>query len=139
MPDLIPLTADIVIAFVENNSVPASELPGLITLTHHALARLGSEAEAEEDSAEFPPAVSVRKSLASRDALISMIDGKPYKILKRHLTGNGLTPAEYRARYHLPEDYPMVAPAYAEARRDLAVRIGLGKKTGRARGKRKPA
>lgn len=77
---------------------------------------------------EFTPAVSVRKSLASPDHILSMIDGKPYKSLKRHLSGHGLTPAEYRARYGLKSDYPMVAPGYSAQRREVAKRLGLGRK-----------
>jgi len=72
--------------------------------------------------------VSARKSLSRRDAIISMIDGKPYKTLRRHLTGHGLTPEEYRERYGLKADYPMVAPEYSEARRAMAKKIGLGRK-----------
>jgi len=79
----------------------------------------------------FAPAVSVRKSLASDDHIISMIDGKPYKALRRHLSTHGLTPEEYRRRYNLKADYPMVAPSYSEARRAMAHKIGLGAK-GRA-------
>jgi predicted transcriptional regulator len=91
-----------------------------------------STAAAEEApvAAEFTPAVSVRRSLASKDHLISMIDGKPYKTLKRHLSTHGLTPAEYRQRYGLKADYPMVAENYAEMRRGLAKKIGLGRKAG---------
>lgn len=79
---------------------------------------------------EYTPAVSVRKSLASPDHIISMIDGKAYKTLRRHLSTNGLTPEEYRARYGLKADYPMVAPSYSEARRSMAKTIGLGRKPG---------
>lgn len=82
-------------------------------------------------SEAFPRAVSVRKSLASKDHIISMIDGKPYRTLRRHLRTHGLTPEEYRARYNLKPDYPMVAPAYSEERRAMAHKIGLGAK-GRA-------
>ncbi len=79
---------------------------------------------------EYTPAVTARKSLASPDHIISMIDGKPYKTLRRHLTTNGMTPAEYRERYGLKADYPMVAPTYSEARRTMAKSIGLGRKLG---------
>jgi len=72
--------------------------------------------------------VTARKSLANPDHIISMIDGKPYRMLRRHLTTHGLTPDEYRKRYHLPADYPMVAPNYAAQRSALAVKIGLGRK-----------
>jgi predicted transcriptional regulator len=80
--------------------------------------------------AEHAPAVTVRKSLASRDKIISLIDGKPYSSLKRHLSSHGLDPTQYRERYGLKADYPMVAPAYAEKRRELAKKIGLGRKPG---------
>src|SRR5690606_33118041 len=84
-------------------------------------------------TADHVPAVTVRKSLASKDHIISMIDGKPYKTLRRHLSTHGLTPAEYRARYGLKADYPMVAPAYSEQRRAMAKKIGLGRKPGETR------
>jgi predicted transcriptional regulator len=87
-----------------------------------------SVAEQEAPEAEHVPAVSVRKSLASKDHIISLIDGKPYKTLRRHLSKHGLTPDDYRQRYGLKPDYPMVAPAYAETRRELATKIGLGRK-----------
>lgn len=73
------------------------------------------------------PTVSVRKSLASKDHLVSLINGNPYRALKRHLTANGLTPDQYRARYNLPASYPMVAPSYSEARSELSKRRGFGK------------
>lgn len=79
------------------------------------------------------PAVSVRKSLASKDHIISMIDGKPYRTLRRHLSTHGLTPEEYRERYNLRADYPMVAPSYSEARRAMAHKIGLGAKGRKSR------
>jgi predicted transcriptional regulator len=90
----------------------------------------GAEAE---PSQEHTPAVTARKSLASPDHIISMIDGKPYKTLRRHLSGHGLTPEEYRERYSLKSDYPMVAPTYSEARRAMAKKIGLGRKPGAKR------
>ena len=127
-PDLITLTVEVVSAYVANNPLQGEKLADLIGATHAALSGLAGrrapEAPAEE---EFKPAVSVRKSLASPAHILSMIDGKPYKTLKRHLTRHGLTPAEYRARYRLPSDYPMVAPAYSEVRRATAVKLGLGK------------
>jgi predicted transcriptional regulator len=83
-----------------------------------------------EPVGDFTPAVSSRKSLASKDHIISMIDGKPYKTLRRHLATHGLTPAEYRDRYGLKADYPMVAENYSESRRAMAKKIGLGRKPG---------
>lgn len=123
--DLTALTADIVSASIDNNYVKAGELAGLIRDTHAALSSLG--ASAAELAPEKPQgAVTVRKSLASRDVIVSMIDGKPYKTLRRHLATNGYTPESYRAAFGLPRDYPMVAPAYAVMRGDLAHSIGLG-------------
>jgi predicted transcriptional regulator len=142
-PSLTELTVDLLAAFVSNNTVGAKDLPELIASTHAALAGLeGEGADAGEPEAaaepEYTPAVSVRKSLGKRDQILSMIDGKPYKTLKRHLSRHGLTPVEYRARYKLPADYPMVAPAYSEQRREVAKRLGLGRKPGQKR-KRKAA
>lgn len=93
-------------------------------------ARSADDAEAGEPKKEYAPAVSVRKSLASPERIISMIDGKPYKTLRRHLSMNGLTPDEYRDRYGLKKDHPIVAPAYSAARQEMAKKIGLGRKPG---------
>jgi predicted transcriptional regulator len=133
--DLTELTVDLLSAFVSNNSTRADDLPRLIAETHAALAALsasgqGAPANVEEPAEEFTPAVSVRKSLGSREHIISMIDGKPYRSLKRHLASRGLTPDQYRARYGLPPTYPMIAPAYSEQRREVAKRLGLGRKRG---------
>ena len=124
--DYTGLTADIVSAMVSNNEVAADDLPQLITTVHKALSGLGKPAAPV--APVYEPAVSVRKSLANPDKIISLIDGKPYSMLKRHLGQHGLTPAEYRERYNLPKDYPMIAPAYAERRRSIAKEIGLGVK-----------
>lgn len=123
---LLTLTADIIAAHVSNNSVPVTELGALIGRVHDALAGLGA---AQPDSEpELRPAVSVRASVKP-DAIICLEDGKKFKMLKRHLmTDHQMTPSEYRARWNLPADYPLVAPNYAEARRNLAVKIGLGRK-----------
>lgn len=107
----------------------------------------GSEAsssDASEDasaSQDYQPAVTVRKSLASKDHIISMIDGKPYRTLRRHLSTHGLTPEDYRSRYNLRADYPMVAESYSEQRREMAKKIGLGQKGrgGRGAAKTSPA
>src|SRR3546814_16633205 len=96
--------------------------------TYASLAKIDAPAKEAVAALEFVPAVSIRKSLASRDAIISLIDGKPYKTLKRHLSSHGLSIAEYRARYNLPASYPMVAPAYSEHRRNVANRLGLGQR-----------
>ena len=126
-PDiLIALTADIAASFVTNNRVAISDIGGMIASVHGALASLGRPPAPA--ATEFVPAVTLRKSLADPSRIISMIDGKPYAVLKRHLTTQGLTPAEYRTRYNLPADYPMAAPAYSEMRKAMAVKIGLGRK-----------
>lgn len=125
---------DIVSAYVSNNPVPASELPALIGSVHAALARLGmgvSAAPAAPEPVEQPSAAEIRRSV-TRDGIVSFIDGKTYKTLKRHLTSHGLDPRGYRARYGLPADYPMVAPSYAEQRSALAKQIGLGRLGGQA-------
>ena len=122
--NFIKLAADIVSAFVSNNSVPATDLPALIGSVHSALQNVGNPAQTQPT--EKPtPAVPVKKSITP-DAIISLEDGKPYKSLKRHLTGRGLTPAQYREKWGLPRDYPMVAPNYAAKRSELAKQSGLG-------------
>ena len=127
--DLTTLTVELLSAFVSNNTIESSDLAGLIQSTHAALAAIEAPAPVEPPEPKFEPAVSVRKSLGSRDHILSLIDGKPYKTLKRHLSGHGLTPVEYRERYQLPANYPLVAPAYSEHRRDVAQRLGLGRKS----------
>jgi predicted transcriptional regulator len=121
--ELVSLTADVVSAYVSNNSVAVSDLAGLVGSVHASLSRLGQPQAAA--APEYVPAVSVKKSVTP-DAIISLIDGKPYRTLKRHLTGHGLTPDEYRQRYGLPVGYPMVAASYAAMRSELAKSIGLG-------------
>lgn len=132
---LITLTSDIVAAHVSNNSVVVEDVAGLIGNVYSALAGLGQAVPVEEKLPE--PAVSVRASVKP-DYIVCLEDGKKLKMLKRHLmTHYNLTPEQYRARWNLPADYPMVAPNYAEKRRDLAKKIGLGRKPGQKRG-RKP-
>ncbi|ALH82236.1 MucR family transcriptional regulator [Sphingopyxis macrogoltabida] len=132
---LLTLTADIVAAHVSNNSVSMTELPDLIGRVHGALAGLGGDTEAPVE--ELKPAVSIRSSVKT-DHIVCLEDGKKLKMLRRHLmTHYGMTPEDYRAKWNLPKDYPMVAPAYAERRRALAKEFGLGTK-GRGGG-RKPA
>jgi predicted transcriptional regulator len=125
-PDLVNLSADVVAAYVSNNSVTQADLPTLIATVHAALRDAANGKQAVADQALEPP-VSVKKSI-SPDFLISMEDGKRYKSLKRHLTARGMTPAQYREKWSLPMDYPMVAPNYAKARSELAKAIGLGQK-----------
>ena len=120
-------TAEIVAAYVARNSVPVAELPNLIRSIHGALAGLGSAPAVEVAAAPLVPAVSVKKSITD-EYLISLEDGRKLKSMKRYLSGLGMTPAEYRAKWGLPTDYPMVAPAYAARRSELAKTIGLGRK-----------
>ena len=123
---LITLAADIVAAHVSNNSVAVSDLPVLISNVYGALAGLSPGQPVAEPLPE--PAVSVRSSIKN-DHIVCLEDGKKLKMLKRHLmTRYGMTPDQYRQRWNLPADYPMVAPAYAEKRRELAKKIGLGRK-----------
>lgn len=128
---LLEMTADIVTAMVNNNRVSSEQLPGMISSVHAALAGLGQTPDVDQEASKAQGAVSVRKSLSNPDFIISMIDGKPYKALTRHLGTHGYTAESYRAEFGLKRDYPMVAPSYAEKRRDLAKQMGLGrKKTG---------
>ena len=126
--ELTALTADIVSAHVGNNAVAIGDLPQLIRNVHDALAGLAFPPA--EPVAELVPAVSIRQSVKP-DYIVCLEDGKKLKMLKRHLmTAYDLTPDEYRAKWGLPADYPMVAPNYAESRRQLAKSIGLGRKPG---------
>ncbi|MBB3357036.1 MULTISPECIES: MucR family transcriptional regulator [unclassified Novosphingobium] len=155
---VMSLTVTLLSAYFANNTVPSSELPALVEGTRRALLGDASGApgksaddnggvasstepavevepeapEAKPNAPGYKPAVSIEESLASPDQILSLIDGKPYKALKRHLSTHGLTPADYRARYGLPADYPLVAPSYSAARREVAQKFGLG-------GKRKSA
>ncbi len=132
---LITLTSDIVAAHVSNNSVSVDEVPTLISKIYGALAELGTKDEPVEERPE--PAVSIRASVKP-DYIVCLEDGKKFKMLKRHLmTRYNMTPDDYRARWNLPADYPMVAPNYAATRRDLAKKIGLGRKPGQKRGSKK--
>ena len=123
-PDLTALTVQLLSAYVANNKVEHGDLAGLIQSTRTALgAPEPAPAEAEaapEPQPAFKRATSVAKSLADPDRIISMIDGRSYRTLTRHLKKHGLTPAEYRARYKLPADYPIIAPGYSEQRRQVA-------------------
>ena len=125
---LITLTSDIVAAHVGNNDVAVDQLPKLIGGVYSALAGLG--APAPEPEAPPQPAVPIRSSV-KKDRIVCLEDGMELKMLKRHLmTHHNLTPNEYRQRWGLASDYPMVAPVYAQTRRDLAKKIGLGRKPG---------
>lgn len=120
--DLAILAAELVTAYVANNAVAVADLPQLIISVHGALAGAGRPVESART---HEPAVPVKRSITP-DALISLIDGKPYRMLKRHLSRHGLTPNEYRQRYGLPVDYPMSAPSYSAKRSELAKKVGLG-------------
>jgi predicted transcriptional regulator len=123
--NFIDLTADIVAAYVSKNSVRPADLPALLADVHAAIAGLNSAPASAEPKVEKLTPSQIRKSITP-DALISFIDGKPYKTLKRHLTGNGMTMDDYRERYGLPRDYPSVAASYSEQRSKLALALGLG-------------
>lgn len=132
---LITLTSDIVAAHVSNNDVAVDDVPSLITNVFTALSGLGSDSTAAEPRPD--PAVSVRSSV-KKDHIVCLDCGKKMKMLKRHLsTEHGMTPEEYKSRWDLPSDYPLVAPNYAATRRDLAKKIGLGRQPGSGRRKSK--
>ena len=121
----IQLTAEIVSAYVSNNSVPSGDLSTLINQVHSALTRVSS-GQADSSSEPLKPAVSVKKSITA-DHIVCLEDGKKFKSLKRHLrTQYNMTPEQYREKWALPADYPMVAPNYAAARSQLAKQMGLG-------------
>ena len=125
--ELVELTTEIVSAYVGANPVPAHELPGVIETVYRALRGLSGMTEAVEPESRVP-AVPVKRSVTN-EFIICLEDGKKFKSLKRHLrTRYNMTPEEYRTKWGLPHDYPMVAPNYAQARSDLAKRMGLGKK-----------
>ena len=125
--DFVELAGDIVSAYVSNNPVRPADLPDLIRQVFTALKGLASGAAAASPEAEIekPTAAQIRKSLTP-EGIVSFLDGRTYKTLKRHLTGHGLDPQTYRQRYGLSSDYPMVAPEYAARRSELAKSIGLG-------------
>ena len=134
---LITLTSDIVAAHVSNNDVDVNDVPALITNVYGALSGLGQDEDPVEERPD--PAVSIRASVRP-DYIVCLEDGKKLKMLKRYLRTNyDMTPEEYRARWDLPSDYPMVAPNYSERRKELAKKIGLGRKPGQKRGRKKKA
>ena len=131
--DSVGLAAEVVAAYVSNNPVPRSDLPDLVLAVHSSLEKLGSEPERALSQAEVKsPAVPIRKSITP-DYLICLDDGKRFKSLRRHLGVLGLTPEQYREKWKLPSNYPMVAPNYAAQRSALAKKIGLGQKRRKAR------
>ena len=126
--DLAELTTEVLAAYVTQNHVQMADLPGLIASVHGALSGLGQASEPAPAAPEkLTPPISIKKSITD-DYLISLEDGKQYQSLKRHLATHGLTPHEYRAKWGLPTDYPMVAPTYARKRSELARNMGLGRK-----------
>jgi predicted transcriptional regulator len=134
----VDLAADIVSAYVAKNAVPISELPSLIASVHSALSQTARGA-AEQPQEKLEPAVSIKKSVTP-DYIICLDDGKHFKSLRRHLrTAFNLTPDQYRAKWNLPSDYPMVAPNYAKQRSELAVKTGLGQKRAASRKRSKKA
>jgi predicted transcriptional regulator len=128
------MAAEIVARYLGSNRLAAEEIPQLVRSVHAALATLGQAPQGLPERAK-PTAAQVRGSIRE-DALVSFLDGKPYKLLKRHLTNHGMTPAEYRERFGLRHDYPMTAPAYSAMRSKFAKDVGLGR-TGRAARRKK--
>ncbi|WP_237476599.1 MucR family transcriptional regulator [Lichenibacterium dinghuense] len=125
---MIELATDIVAAYVAHNAVPASDLPTLIKAVHDSLDRVQAGPVAEPVVEPQQPAVAIKKSVTD-DYIVCLEDGRKFKSLKRHLqSAYGMSPEQYRAKWNLPRDYPMVAPAYANKRSELARRIGLGRK-----------
>jgi predicted transcriptional regulator len=137
----VDLATELTMAWLgnQNNRVAAEDVPAFLRAMHATVTELantsstGTAGDEPPAQQEFTPAVSVRRSLASKDHIISMIDGKPYKTLRRHLSTHGLTPEQYRERYNLKADYPMVAENYSAARREMAHKLGLGRKGAQAR------
>lgn len=123
--NFMELTANLIAAYVSKNSVPMTGLPDVIASVHATLTGLSSQAPVEPAGPERPTSAQIRKSITP-DALISFIDGKRYKTLKRHVTGNGLSFEEYRTRYGLPADYPSTSASYSARRSALARSLGLG-------------
>jgi predicted transcriptional regulator len=127
---LLSYAANIVSAYVSNNTIAAAELPALLQTVYATLGQLAANDSAGPHGVNRHPAVSIKKSITP-DFLICLEDGKKFKSLKRHLrAAYGLTPEDYRARWNLSPDYPMVAPNYARTRSSLAVKMGLGQKPG---------
>lgn len=135
-PNFVDLATELTIAWLgnPNTRVTSDDVPAFLRSMHAAVrdlslaAELPNETSSDGTDLAYAPAVTVRRSLASKDHIISLIDGKPYKTLRRHLGTHGLTPEQYRTRFKLKPDYPMVAENYSEARRAMAKKIGLGNK-----------
>ncbi|MEI6558739.1 MAG: MucR family transcriptional regulator [Rhodospirillaceae bacterium] len=128
--ELIELTSKIVAAYVSRNVLQPSDLPTLINAIHQSLKTAGQPPQPVDAVVDLKPAVPIKKSVFP-DYIVCLEDGKKLKMLKRHLASSyGLTPDEYRSKWGLPSDYPMVAPNYAKARSDLALKLGLGRRPG---------
>jgi predicted transcriptional regulator len=134
--DYIELTSNIVAAYMSHNRLPVNELPALIHGVHDQLIKLGQPATPEREP--LVPPVPIKKTVTP-DHIISLEDGRPYKTLKRHLSGRGLTPEQYRQKWGLPPDYPMVAANYAAQRSELAKTSGLGQQRTRAAAEKRVA
>ncbi|KQS48334.1 MULTISPECIES: MucR family transcriptional regulator [unclassified Sphingomonas] len=140
----VELATELTIAWLGNPNTRSSaeDVPAFLGKMHETVSTLlggTTDTTPVETATEYTPAVTARKSLASKDHIISMIDGKSYKTLRRHLATHGMTPAEYRERYGLKPDYPMVAENYSESRRAMAKKIGLGRKPGARKPEAAPA
>ncbi|MGI3903859.1 MAG: MucR family transcriptional regulator [Janthinobacterium lividum] len=125
---LVEMTSEVVAAYIGQNHVQPGDLPALIASVHAAFGGLGKPSEPEVSAEPLVPPISIKKSVTD-GYLVSMEDGKQYKTLKRHISTRGLTPEQYRTKWGLPANYPMVAPAYAAKRSKLAKGFGLGRKT----------
>ncbi len=132
--NIVGLTAEIVTAYVEHNAISAHDLPALILSIHHTLTNI--EAPEAPEAVALTPAVPIKKSVTP-DYIISLEDGRKFRTIKRHLALKGMTPEQYRMKWNLPDDYPMVAPSYAAARSSMAKSFGLGRKAGEKAPKRK--
>ncbi|GHH24270.1 MucR family transcriptional regulator [Sphingomonas glacialis] len=144
----VELATDLTIAWLsnQNNRLSPEDVPAFLRTMHATLTELATGATGPDTASDhaaadpqYTPAVTARRSLSSKDHIVSMIDGKPYKTLRRHLSTHGMTPEEYRQRYNLKADYPMVAENYSAARRDMALKIGLGAKGRQAKATVVPA
>lgn len=136
--EAVTLAAEIVAAYVGNNSVSVSELPGLIKTVHAALLGVDAPLSTPVEAIAKPSPAQIRKSITP-DALISFVDGRPYKTLKRHLNTHGLTIEDYKTKFGLPRDYPTTAPSYSESRSAMAKALGLGQGGRKAKSAAKPA
>ena len=140
----VELAVELTIAWLGNPNTRsnAEDVPAFMGKMHDTVQQLmgsGASESSAEPAQDYQGKVTARKSLASKDHIVSMIDGKPYKTLRRHLSTHGLTPDQYRERYGLKSDYPMVAANYSESRRAMAKQIGLGRKPGQRKGEAAPA